>query len=216
MPYQRKTTRPYRRRRPARTTMVRRPLYTRRMVRRNPTFTEMAKMFPIAGNNGGIFTCSMDQIDQVAQYQSLYRQYRINWVSFLVIPDYNSYDGTVPPVAGGTGMPRIAYAITTTPGALAPINEQSILDNNGAKVQALVTKWKASCKPMPTQTNGVVGAGNALMRYKSAPWLNFQTAPGSINPPHFGVSYWISEVVSTVPHNYSVFTKINFSVRDPL
>lgn len=212
MPYQRKTTRPYRRRK----NKIGRPLFTRRMVRKFPTYSEMTKTVPIAGNAGGILTVSMDDVPQLAQYNGLYRQYRINWVQFTLVPEFNSYEGGVPPAGGGTGMPRIAYAITTTPGAIAPVSEQSVLDNNGAKIQAIVTKWKASCKPVPTQTNGVIGPGAALMRYAKSPWLNFQTAPGAINPPHFGVSYWISQVVSTAAGTYILYTKVNFSLRDPL
>jgi len=195
--------------------LVPRRKFTRPLLMTNPTFTETCSLGQIASGVGGVFSCSMDDIPQLAQYSTLYRQYKINWAKFTIIPDYNSYDGSQAVVLDGTSMPRIAWAVNDTPGIPAPVNEVQLLEDNGARVKAIVTQWSKSCKPMPVQTTGAA-ANPALMRYKASPWLSFQPV-GTANPVHSGISYFISQILSGAgnPRMFNVYVKINFSLRDP-
>lgn len=185
----------------------------KRLLRKFPTFTETYKLSnALAPNVGGIFSSAISDLNAVQynSYQALYRQYRINWVKFTVIPTFNSYDpnaATVVP-AQFQAMPRMAWVVNDTPGLAPPATEAELLEDNGAKIKALVTKWSQSCKPVPDQTTGAV-----QMRRAYAPWLNFTNAA---EPRHYGVSYYLTQNLAPGVHiTYDVFVKINFSLRDP-
>lgn len=194
-------------------------LARRRLIRRFPTFTET--LVPAEGrvqaNTCGVFTFNINQLPQLAQYSALYRQYKINWAQVVLIPDFNSYDGNINNPGGlqGGGLPRIAWAVNDTPGIPAPLNEQQLLEDNGARTKAIVTRWSQSCKPVPVQTTGAA-ANPVLMRYRQPPWLSFAVAP-AVDPDHFGISYCISQALAggQTAQFYHVYYKINFSLRDP-
>lgn len=194
------------------------PRAPRRQVRRGlmskaPTFTETLALPNVPANAGGVFTFSIDQVPQLAQYSDLYRQYRINWCQVKLICNTNSYD----PGAGFTqGMPRISWAINDTPALVAPVNEADLLTDNGVKTRALVTTWTQSCKPTPDLAMAnVAGGGLIPVRQRRSPYLNF-LAPGA-NPTHYGISYWISQALAggAPVTSFDVYVKINFSLRDP-
>jgi len=198
-------------------------LARRRLIRRFPTFVETFKQSAVitvpAAGVGGIFQVSMDQLPQLAQYQALYRQYKINWAQFTIIPEFNSYDynsneANIPNPVGRSGAPRIAWAITDTPGQAAPVTEQDLLEDNGSKFRMMLTRWSASCKPVPDQTLGLPAQQNVYMRRRGAPWLTF-AAVGNQNPLHTGIRYWISQLSANQSLVYQVYVKVSFSLRDP-
>lgn len=167
---------------------------------------------PITANSGAVFTASMDYIPQLAQYSNLYRQYRINWAKVLIIPQHNVYDGSHTLTA--QGMPRITWAINDTPGVAAPLSENDLLEDNGAKTRALVSKWSATFRPMPDlQVQDVATAGLVPINFRRR-FLNFKQTG---NPLHYGISYWISQSLAggAPSGSFNVYLKINFSLRDP-
>lgn len=188
----------------------------RRQVRRGlmskaPTFTETLALPNIPANAGNVFSFSIDQVPQLAQYADLYRQYKINWCQVKLIATTNSYD---PAVFTG-GMPRISWAINDSPALVPPVNEADLLTDNGVKTRALTTQWQASCKPTPDLAMADAGGGLIPVRQRKSPYLNFM--PLGANPRHYGISYWINQALAggAVPTSFDVYVKINFSLRDP-
>lgn len=188
-----------------------------------PSFTETYNGPQIVANAGGQFTARISDIPQIADYQALYNQYRINWIKVIVIPDFgvgdpNTYNqnfvGGVPAVANS----RIAWAINDTPALANPVNEAEVLTDNGAKIRTLQSKWSCSFKPRPDKFTGdAAGGPGVAVREKFSQWLSFAdpVVPAN-NPIHRGVSYWISALAAGGgTQAYNVYYKVNFSLRDP-
>lgn len=191
-----------------------------------PTFVETynAGVLTIgAAGAGGQFTARISDIPQIADYIALYRQYRINWIKVMIVPDFNTssadpnaafYNGSVP--VQNAGMSRIAWVINDTPAIPDPANEADVLTDNGAKVRALKSMWSASFKPRPDKFTGDAGGGAGVaVREKFNQWLSFAEQSGN-NPVHRGISYWISLPANGGAQiNYNVYYKVSFSLRDP-
>lgn len=191
----------------------------------SPTFVETYSKSVIPTNLGGVFSARITDIPQIAQYAALYKQYRINWVKVILVPDWNSqsadqntaaYNATVP--TQNFGMARIAYAINDTPQLVAPATEAVVLQDNGCKVKALGSKFSCSFKPVPDVgvTSGTT-QNPIWTRQKFRQWFNFDLALTGNNPLHYGVSYYITQPVFNTQANptYNVYYKVSFSLRDP-
>lgn len=201
---------------------MRRAAPARRMTNPMPTFTETFRQpQQILGNTGGTFAVSIAQLPQLLQYSNLYRQYRINWVKVMIFSelggdavDVNTLFQNNAGGVAGAGVARIAYAINDTPNLPPPASEADILTDNGCRVKIIRGKWSTSFKPVVDQeitTGGVAGVGQRQM---SKPFLNFAAA-GQVDPAHYGVSYWISHYVGNpAATTYSVYYKVNFTLRD--
>lgn len=200
----------------------------RRVLNPTPTFVETFAKSAItitAGNGGigGVFASRITDVPQLAQYSNLYKQYRINWIKVMLIPDYNynsvdrnaaQYNATIP--TGYVGMSRIAYAINDSPALVNPANENAVLEDNGCKIKTIGAKWSQSFKPVPDVGALATGAANpvgARQRFKQ--WFNFDTVTTGNNPLHYGISYWITHLNPGLDVNYNVYYKVNFSLRDP-
>lgn len=226
----RRIQRAFRRRRVMRAVgrMRRKGAYIRRSALGNPmpTFVETFKQDQaIAGNLGGVFSVRITDIPQIAQYAQLYKQYRINWVKVMLIPDWNSaqadhnaaaYNASLP--IQNFGMARIAFAINNSPQLVAPVNEAIVLQDNGCKIKVIGQKWSTSFKPVPDVgvTSGTT-ANPIWTRQKFRQWFNFDTTLTGNNPLHYGVSYFITQLVAntTAAPTYNVYYKVSFSLRDP-
>lgn len=197
----------------------------------SPTFVETfqgrnaAGVGPIPTNAGGVFAVRISDIPQVAQYNTLYKQYRINWIKVILVPDWNSqsadqnaaaYNATLP--TQNFGMARIAYAINDSPQLAAPATEAVVLADNGCKVKALGSKWSCSFKPTP-DVGVVAGSTNNPIwtRQKYKQWFNFDMVTTGNNPLHYGLSYFITQPVfnTQAAPTYNVYYKVSFSLRDP-
>lgn len=205
---------------------IRKGMYVRKSVGLGnpaPTFVETYSSSVIAPNVGGVFSARITDIPQVAQYANLYKQYRINWIKVMLIPDFNSqsadqnaaqYNATVP--TGNVGMGRIAYAINDSPQLVAPATEAVVLEDNGCKVKSLGTKWSCSFKPVPDVGTISGTTGNPIWtRQKFRQWFNFDLELTGNNPQHYGVSYFITQPVNGLTIRYNVYYKVSFSLRDP-
>lgn len=186
-----------------------------RMISRLPTVTEtFVRPSTITSNLGGVFKVAIDEIPQIAQYSNLYRQYRINWVKFTIVPNYNSFDGTGA-AAGVVAMPRIAWAINDTPKVAPPISEADVLEDNGAKVRQLATTWSASCRPVANVALTSTDAGTPLVPVRAKRRFYNFLAEGQ-NPLHEGISYWITAAAAAGSYSqFNVYVKVNFTLRDP-
>lgn len=194
-----------------------------------PTFVEtFAAPARAVANLGGVFSVRISDIPQVAQYFQLYKQYRINWVKVILVPDYN-YDIAEPNQGaanvlapggslGAQGMARIAFAVNDSPQLQVPPNEAFVLSDNGCKIQTIRNKWSCSFKPVPDVAVIGTAANPVWARQKFRQWFNFAdpVTPGD-NPIHYGVSYYITQGVNAPanPAQFNTYYKISFSLRDP-
>lgn len=198
----------------------------RRLVRtRVPTFTETYSKSTVASNAGGVFAARISDIPQVAQYSNLYKQYRINWIKVMLVPDFNSmsadhnaaaYNASIP--IQDFGLARIVYAINDSPALVNPATEAVVLEDNGCKIKPLGAKWSCSFKPVPDVSMIANTTGAAIAtRSKYRQWFNFDDVTTGNNPLHYGVSYYITQLVANTQANptYNVYYKVNFSLRDP-
>lgn len=240
----RRIQRAYRRRRFARRVAmgVRKGRYIRRTVglgNPTPTFVETFRkgdddvVVPAGNGVGKVFKVRISDMPQFNQYLSLYKQYRINWIKVMLIPNFDStsfdvnsaaYNNATAGYGGWQGMARIVYAINDSPDVTVPVNEDEVLTDNGAKIKAFKSKWSCSFKPAPDvkQTTPV---GTIWSRQKYRQWFNFDNVLVGNNPEHGAVSAFITVpgVVAT-PANPSMITdvaryhcyyKISFTLRDP-
>lgn len=190
-----------------------------------PTFVETYSKSTIPGNAGGVFSARITDIPQIGQYATLYKQYRINWIKVMLVPDFNSmsadqnaaaYNATLP--TQNFGLARITFAINNSPQLVAPANENVVLADNGCKIKPLGAKWSCSFKPVPDVGVSSGTTGNAVFtKSKFKQWFNFDTALTGNNPLHYGVSYWITQLVANTQAapTYNVYYKVSFSLRDP-
>lgn len=213
----RKSNRPLRRRR------VNRRANRARMFNPSPIFTESFVLPKTGGqyaldpNTGGILAVSMDNMPQLNQYAALYQKYRILKAKFICIPTHNTASADINselPAGAGlqqVGLSRIVYAVNDSPDqTTAPVNENEVLTDNGARIACGSPKLTMSCRPVP---NTLDSNGNKMsLRGK---YLNFV----SINAPHYGITWFHSQPVLPggqgfgVP--YLVYCKLTFQLSDP-
>lgn len=205
MPIRRKmSTRKPRRR----TYRPRRPFGISRSVRYNkvPSFVETFKAAnDLSVNNaGGVLTVQFSQIPQVASYVELYKQYRINWVKAILIPDYNSYQSQ----AGGPNAPRMAFAISDTVATPAPASEADILTDNGARIRMLTRPTTITFRPVPFLQQQTAGGAPVAVN-KKMQWIN--TSEAAV--VHGGVPFWITS--AGAPDGVvRLYYKVSFSLKD--
>lgn len=203
--------------------------YVRRSVglgNPSPTFVETysaSRILVGPAGLGQVFGGRISDIPQIAQYANLYKQYRINWMKIMLVPDYNtlssdpnasSYNNSIP--IGSTGMGRIVYAIQDSPDVAVPANEATVLQDNGAKIKPIGPKWSCSFKPVP-DVQQVTTAGNIWSRQKYRQWFNFDLVTTGNNPFHGSVQAFLTQPAIGTGLNmfYNVYYKVSFTLRDP-
>lgn len=192
-----------------------------------PTFTET---FAVARDNfsvpagtglGRVFKVAFNDMTQWPQYMKLYTQYKINWVKLIVLPSYDTRNADINSglnATGTAGQARVVYSIQDSPNEVAPTSEAEVLTDNGCKIRTIGSKWTCSFRPVPdvamTTSTGVIP-----VKIRKSQWFNFDDTTLSNNPEHGAVTAWI-----TVPGTpgteakqvqYTVYYKMNFSLRDP-
>lgn len=192
-----------------------------------PTFVETYAASSFTVNTGaGIgqtFGVRISDIPQLAQYANLYKQYRINWVKVIVIPDFNTqasdhnaaaYNGSV--AVPTFGQIRVVHAIQDSPNITVPASEAVVLQDNGSKIKALGSKWSVSFKPVPDvqQTTAV---GTIWTRQKYRQWFNFDLVTTGNNPFHGAVAAYFTNPASIAASasTLNVYYKVSFTLRDP-
>lgn len=205
-----------------------------RMVMRNvmtkqaePMFVETYKQeqFDVVAGGTGLYAWKVriTDIPQLAQYSNLYKQYRINWVKHVLIPEFagDSQDGNsavynASTLLGYLGMSRIAYSIQDSPNVQAPVNEQEVLECNGAKTKVIGKKFSVAHKPVPDVQSLVGAGGNSIYtRQKFKQWFNFDTVLIGNNPEHGAIQVCITQPGANLQVRYHHYVKISFSLRDP-
>lgn len=203
----RSTRRPAARARPARRTGMMRPY---RSIRYNkvPSFVETyAQVDTIPSQAGGVLGTAFNLIPQNPQYAALYNQYRINWVQYTIMPQWDSFD---PNNAAVITAPRIAFSIqdTASDALVLPASENDVLLDNGVKVRMLTRPVKIKHKPVP-QVGVALAAGGFASISRKGSWLDMS----SPNVPHGWVNYWITNGGPAIA--FKVYVKVSFSLRDP-
>jgi len=212
------------RRRPARKMRKTRPrlALTRLPVRSNPQpiFTETYSKGAVLPNTGNIFTFNINEIPQLAQYNTLYQKYRILRAQVILVPQYaqgeqNAAEYNAANNVYAHGLGRIAFAVNDSPGVTVPANELDVLKDNGCKITPVRDLVKMSCRPKPIYEDA-----NGILITLKGNYINFQTGPGApADPRHFGISYWYSQpTLGAVPqtnNDLQVYCKLTFQLADP-
>lgn len=192
----------------------------------SPTFVETFRLLDVISTTAAPYLDAwkvrISDIPQIAQYQTLYNQYRINWVQHMLIPNYNSEEANQALANSATpgfpyvGQPRIAYSIQNTPNVQPPATEQDVLEDNGCKLKVMKGIFKVAHKPVPdiAQFSNAAGA-TVYTKEKYKQFFNFTAVPA--NNPLYGAV----QVALTLPGggagymNMSHYVKISFTLRDP-
>lgn len=196
----------------------------------SPTFTETVKLNDIGGfvstagtaEGGGVFKLRISDIPQYRDdYANLYTQYRINSVKYIVLPQFDTQEANTAvqnqaqsPPYSFTGMARVAWAVQDSPNVGDPASEAEVLQDNGAKVRAFGSKWVVTMKPTP-DVSMTTSVGVIPTRARKS-WFNYDAVTTGNNPQHGSIQWWISQLATTgsAGQKYSVYAKINFSLRD--
>lgn len=188
--------------------------------RYSPVYTEMLAAGNVQLNTGGTFVCRFADIPQAAQYSNLYKQFCIKKLQVMLLPRLNSYDAnTTASIATSYWLPRIVYSVDDTPGLQAPVNEISVLTDNGAKVLTMAQKTTLTCWPKPAIGSQDLFTGTYVAtRQRQQVWLNTESGdvsnPG-VNVQHNGIRYWISGNPLYNEFAFDVYYRITFQLRDP-
>lgn len=187
------------------------------MFNPQPVFTETYAITSLATQAGGVLKFSMDQVPQLAQYNTLYQKYRILKAHVLLYPEFNSFDqnqaeNNVALSRSSFGLSRIAWAVNDSPNIAAPTSELDVLKDNGAKIRSVTDRGvRLHCVPVPN----VSDANGVEMTFKRK-YINFEAS--SPNVAHSGIAYWISQLSTLTPGTENVliaYVKLTFQLSDP-
>jgi len=185
------------------------------MLNPQPVFTETVYAGTIAPNTGGVMKVNINNIPQIAQYNTLYQKYRILRAGWTLIPQYSGSDINQASYNAGNnvfawGMGRFVSVIDDSPAQVPPASENVVLQHNGCKIQPVRTMIKLSNRPVPNTNDA---NGNA-MTFKNK-YLNFNQS----GIDHFGIAYWYSQpfvgTTSLTNNELHVYVKVKFQLCDP-
>lgn len=167
-------------------------------------------------NSTGQLRVQMDMLPQLSQYSSLYQKYRILKVQYLCLATWNTQSSDINAAQSNLstavtyGMGRIAHVIQSSPGVPLPVNEDSVLTCNGAKVIAAGPKFTITHRPVPN----LLDSSGSQVTMKS-PFINF--VPSGFNVEHGAVdwSYILPSSNPALDPLYAVYAKITFQLSDP-
>lgn len=184
---------------------------------------------PTGGGLGFAAKVKITDVPQHTQYETLYKQYRINWVKLYLLPAFNgaaadvnaaAYNYTLP--VSEQGMSRIVYSIQDSPNETFPATEQEVLLDNGCKIKAMGKKFTASFKPVPDIAQTNVNGTSIWTRQKFRQWINFDENTPRQDPLHGALTAFINTPgiaqAATGPAavaRWYVYYKVSFSLRDP-
>lgn len=185
-----------------------------------PIFTETFVKPVIAPNTGAVMTFNINEIPQLAQYNTLYQKYRILKASVLLVPQYVGSEQNAAEYNAGNsvyahGQGRMVWAVNDSPGVTAPASELDVLKDNGCKVRPVKSMLRMGCRPVPLYEDN-----NGILITLKKNWINFQTGPSApADPKHFGLSYWYSQpsLGTTAQTNNDLipYVKLTFQLADP-
>jgi len=192
----------------------------RRALNPQPVFTETYVKATVVPNSGGVFTFNINELPQLAQYNTLYQKYRILRAALTLVPQYMPAEQNAAEYNAGAstyahGLGRMAWAINDSPGVTAPAAELNVLQDNGCKIRPVRDMLKMSCRPVPLYEDA-----NGILITLKRNWINFQTGPSApADPKHFGISYWYSQpalgTTAQTNNDLIVYCKLTFQLADP-
>lgn len=191
---------------------------SRRMFNPQPMFTETLVQSPITfnatspGNSSYLFTPTLAQIPQVAQYTALYNQYKIVKCSMLFVPAYNVADLNLPGGATPMDAPRVVWAIQDSAQSTAPANESDVLQHNGAKIRMFTKPVRVNFRPVAQVADALVSGGFVAMTRKNS-WIT--TTNTSVAHAGLAISFTNALPISGNPVLATCYLKITFALRDP-
>jgi len=191
-----------------------------------PVFTETCRLarintsppvfYQMNANSTGQLSVQMDTLPQLSQYSTLYQKYRILKVQYLMLGTYNTQSSDINaaqsnlPTAVTYGMGRIAHVVQSSPGVPLPVNEDSVLTCNGAKVISARPKFTIKHRPVPN----LLDASGSRITMKS-PFIDFVTTGFNVEHGAVNWSYILPGSNQALDPLYAVYAKITFQLSDP-
>lgn len=192
----------------------------RRMMNPRPVFTETYTKASIVPNTGGVLTFNINEVPQLAQYNTLYQKYRILKAKVIAVPQYAQQDQNAGEYNAGNnayahGQGRLVWAVNDSPGLTNPGAELDVLKDNGCKIRPLRTMVSMACRPVPLYEDN-----NGILITLKKNWINFQTGPSApADPKHFGITYWYTQPflgqTAQLNNDLQVYVKLTFQLADP-
>lgn len=168
----------------------------------------------------------MNRVPQVQQYGNLYQSYKILRVKFLVVPKWTGEAYNEASIGTGAGLgitetPRFAYAINDNDQSLAaPLNELSVLQNNGCKVRLFNKPVSITIRPKPMLEQVVnqplVGTSFVNTYQKGGQWIEFDGTGTTVQ--HIGIDGFFSaqnNLVNGFINLADIYVSVSFVCRDP-
>lgn len=161
----------------------------------------------------------MTDLPQIANYTTLYTQYKIKSVKLLFIPRTTNTDSSTlqAGIVSGIANTRIAYAIQDSADYNPPASEIDVLACNGVKLRSGNRPFSIKYRPVPRleQADGTTGVPIGVGA--KSEWINFDTTGSSVL--HYGVNMWVTTPANSVG-SYPVavndaYAYISFACRDP-
>jgi len=139
---------------------------------------------------GGSLQFMLSHLANVSEIVNLYDNYRIKKVVVQVIPSFNSSE-LIQAVAGPAGIPCMHYAVDSDD-ATVPANRTSIMENSYCRTVRLDAPFNIVIVPRAQNVVATSGGGSVAGGMLPAnTWLD----TASQNIPHYGLKFWIDEMV---------------------
>lgn len=186
-------------------------------------FNEMFSLGPVTllapAGLGNVFGVKLTDIPQVANYNTLYTQYKITGAKLVFVPRLTSTDSSVVSGATTSGVAnsRMVYAIQDSADYNPPTSEADVMACNGVKIRSLNRPVTIKFRPVPRfeQVDGSSGLEIGVGRKPQ--WINFDGHGDDVL--HFGVNAWFTTPINSttsLPLSVAdVYCYISFACRDP-
>lgn len=200
----------------------RRAVIPRRPVTKYPTFTETIRLtrsdIIMTGSGtvvGQMYVVPVTDIPQWQNYANLYNQFRVNSVTYYLMPAWTASDAEWGP--GAIPQPRFCYAIQNSSGAPNPTSEIDLLNDNGCKIRQSQKAIVIRTRPVPQLQQSAVGGATQVWTTNRNMFLSTVAA----TPITYGLVAYSCTTDSVLPPStsgrvYAVYAKINFTLRDPM
>lgn len=160
-------------------------------------------------------TFAMNQVPNISEYQSLFREYKINRIKATFVPRYDGADQT----GAGTGAAKalITYRVVGPENLLntGTYNQSSLnaLLESGAKTRVFNKPISVYFKPTLARD-----VNDAVVAQSGPTWMRLPTASGGPAAVHHGVSFYVHFNGFTQPtaaFTTDVYYTFYFQLRNP-
>lgn len=178
---------------------------------------------PAAGNNAGVMTFRLTDLNNANNYRQLFDLYKITGVKIKIVPKVNSSDATVVSNANtqsGT-LPMLYIAPNRDPYVPAPGGVADILNDDGVKIIRMTRPVNLYLKAPKALIFGGNGLESIPLQFnvgsKWQPWLTTGGNTQSVDQSglqHFGYRWYINNGVGHFDQVFDVYATYYFAMKE--